>query len=342
MSASHPSQGVYPEWPLSPTPYVVTTDEQLMDLVCGDPRSWLHRNTTPNDIGCLMRSLVCAPKCFIAVVSRATSLFRIDLFAPTVWTPCPELNPIRDSLEALVFTGDHSLVATTTARRPRYPGAHEYHPSVGDWGFFPAGPWYTDHEATNTGGSIVVCGGLDLDAGRYPLSVLVLPPGQSEWRPAADMLAGRTSFGLAPTATGVVVVGNLIDGVECFDLGENRWTKTAAECSFVPNHTVSDDFSGMSLTAVGGAHYSCGGWSFGSMDDVARLDLRVSSWQRVSSLPSTRYEHRAFAFDNTLVCVGGSDHCGRTDLYDVRADRWYTNSNWDVATNIRVSGAVAY
>ncbi|XP_077290000.1 uncharacterized protein LOC143913853 [Arctopsyche grandis] len=141
------------------------------------------------------------------------------------------------------------------------------------------------------------------------------------------MLEGRQHHEIAVIDGEIYAIGGeknneFLYTMEIFNIQNNKWT---AAPSMTENRS---QFSAVALggyiCAIGGINnnqrisaaeifnrpqfsdFSMGGNISSHLNSVERFDVKTKTWASLASLPEGRFGHRAVAYNEKIVCVGGN------------------------------------
>ncbi|XP_077289998.1 kelch-like protein 25 [Arctopsyche grandis] len=161
-----------------------------------------------------------------------------------------------------------------------------------------------------TGGSTQQCESSLKNVERYDFNT-------NSWTSVAPMLEGRCGHEIAVIDDEIYVIGGsskrngFLNTMEIFNIKNNKWTAAPP---------MAYERSQFSAVALGGYIYAFGGINDSHHNSVERFDLKARTWAVVASLPEGRYGHRAVAYNEKIVCVGGT--CSTVLEYDPDTNAW--------------------
>ncbi|XP_077295662.1 kelch-like protein 5 [Arctopsyche grandis] len=108
-------------------------------------------------------------------------------------------------------------------------------------------------------------------------------------------------------------IGNRLNTMEIVHTQQDKITTAPA---------MKEKRSSFAAVAMGDHIYAIGGCNPSSiLKSVERFDIKSQTWTSLASLPEIRHGHKAIAFDEKIICVGGKNSKSVME-YDPDTDKW--------------------
>ena len=246
-----------------------------------------------------------------------------QLPAVGTWTASPDLVSIRGTTTALVLKDGRAIAIGGGVGQQGVAAVEVFDPATGVWqATAPMNQPRRGHQAVVLGdGRVMVAGGIN--EGELLASVEIFDPAAARWTTVAPMSVPRLGNTLTLLTNGSVLVtgGTSADTAsgagggqtirpdataEVYNVGANRWTKTAGTMStprFEHSATALDD--GRVLIA-GGQGPPISGVAE-ALRTTEIYDPAVDSFRKSNDMSDSRFNHAAVKLpDRTVMVVGGA------------------------------------